>query len=47
LSSFTGVNLAQVKKLSIGVGDKKNAAADGTGRIYIDDIRIVKPLDNN
>ncbi len=42
LSSFTGVNLAKVKKLYIGVGDKKNPAADGAGRIYIDDIRVVK-----
>jgi hypothetical protein len=38
LSSFTGVNLAKVKKLYIGVGDRKNPVADGTGRLYIDDI---------
>jgi hypothetical protein len=43
LSSFTGVNLAKVKKLYIGVGDRKNPAADGAGRIYIDDIRVTKP----
>ncbi len=43
LSSFTGVNLAKVKKLYIGVGDRKNPVADGTGRIYIDDIRVTKP----
>jgi regulation of enolase protein 1 (concanavalin A-like superfamily) len=43
LSSFTGVNLAKVKKLTIGVGDRKTPSADGTGRIYIDDIRVAKP----
>jgi len=43
LSSFAGVNLAKVKKLYVGVGDRNNPAADGTGRIYIDDIRVTKP----
>jgi hypothetical protein len=43
LSSFTGVNLAKVKKLYIGVGDKKAPAAGGAGRIYLDDIRVTKP----
>jgi regulation of enolase protein 1 (concanavalin A-like superfamily) len=43
LSSFAGVNLAKVKKLYIGVGDRKNPAADGAGRIYVDDIRVTKP----
>ena len=38
LSSFTGVNLAKVKKMYIGVGDRKNPVADGAGMIYIDDI---------
>jgi hypothetical protein len=47
LSSFAGVNPAQVKKLSLGVGDKKNPTADGTGRIFIDDIRVVRPPANN
>ena len=42
LSSFTGVNLAKVKKMYIGVGDRKTPAADGSGRIYVDDIRIMK-----
>jgi hypothetical protein len=42
LSSLTGVNLAKVKKLYIGVGDKANPVADGAGRIYIDDIRVSK-----
>jgi len=43
LSSFTGVNLAKVKKLYLGVGDRANPAAGGSGRIYIDDIRLVMP----
>jgi hypothetical protein len=38
LSSFSGVNLAKVKKIYIGVGDRKNPVADGAGMIYIDDI---------
>ncbi len=41
--SLTGVNLAKVKKLTIGVGDKKNPAADGSGRVFIDDIGFGKP----
>jgi len=40
--SAAGVNLAKVKKLYIGVGDRKNPAAGGTGRIYVDDIRLLK-----
>jgi hypothetical protein len=43
LASFTGVNAAKVKKLYLGVGDRQNPAADGTGRVYIDDIQLAKP----
>jgi len=43
LSKFTGVNLAKIKKLYLGVGDRKQAVADGSGRVYIDDIRLTKP----
>jgi len=43
LSSFTGVNLAKVKKLYLGLGDRKAPAAGGSGRIYLDDIRVTKP----
>ncbi|MCX5643446.1 MAG: PA14 domain-containing protein [Phycisphaerae bacterium] len=43
LSSFTGVNAAKIKKLYIGVGDRKATTAGGGGRIYVDDIRVVKP----
>ncbi len=43
LSSLTGVNLAKVKKLYLGVGDRKTPVAGGNGRIYVDDIRVTKP----
>jgi transposase len=43
LSSLTGVNLAKVKKLYIGAGDRKTPVAGGSGRIYVDDIRVTKP----
>jgi hypothetical protein len=43
LSSLTGVNLAKVKNLYIGVGDRNNPTKGGAGRIYIDDIRVTKP----
>jgi hypothetical protein len=43
LSSFAGVNLARVKKLYLGVGDRDNPVPDGSGRIYLDDIRLTKP----
>jgi hypothetical protein len=42
LSSFTGVNLAKVKKVYIGVGGRRIPVPGGTGRIYIDDIRVSK-----
>jgi hypothetical protein len=42
LSSFTGVNLARVKKLYIGLGDRDAPAAGGSGRIFIDDIQVTK-----
>jgi hypothetical protein len=43
LSDFSGISLNKVKKLTIGVGDRNNAKATGGGRLYIDDIRVVKP----
>jgi hypothetical protein len=43
LSSLTGINLTKVKALHIGVGDRNNPVQDGTGRIYIDDVRVGKP----
>jgi len=43
LSSFTGVNLAKIKKLTLGVGDQAKPAAGRKGVLYIDDICLVKP----
>jgi hypothetical protein len=43
LSDLAPVNLAKVKRLYVGVGDKDNPVPDGTGRIYIDDIRVTRP----
>ncbi len=43
------VNLKAIKKMSIGVGDRNNPQPDGTGRLYIDDIRLTKgvPVEPN
>jgi len=43
LNSFTGVNLAKVKKLCLGVGDTADSKAGGAGLLYIDDICLAKP----
>jgi hypothetical protein len=43
LSSFTGVSASKIKKMFIGVGDRNAPAADGTGMLFIDDIRVIKP----
>jgi hypothetical protein len=43
LSQFTGVNVKAIKKMYIGVGDRKAPSADGSGRLYIDDIHVIKP----
>jgi hypothetical protein len=44
LTEFTGVNPQKVKRLYIGVGDEANPTPDGAGRIFIDDIRVMKPV---
>jgi len=43
LSDFAGVNPAKVKKMYIGLGDKSKPVKGGAGRIYIDDIGVIKP----
>ena len=43
LSDFGDVNLARIEKLIIGVGDKADPKAGGTGRIYVDDICLTRP----
>jgi hypothetical protein len=43
LSEFASVNVAKIKKMYIGLGDRKAPVAGGAGRLYIDDIRVTKP----
>ncbi|MCU0913037.1 MAG: hypothetical protein MUC88_00565, partial [Planctomycetes bacterium] len=43
LNTFTGVNMARVKKMYLGLGDRSKPVAGGAGRIYLDDIRVTKP----
>ncbi len=43
LSQFTGVDLARVKKLYLGVGIRARSALGGAGQLYLDDIRVTKP----
>lgn len=38
-----GVNMARIKTLYIGVGDREDPQPDGAGRIYVDDISLTKP----
>jgi hypothetical protein len=42
-SSLTGINLARVKKLYIGVGDRANPKPGGAGLLYVDDIGFGHP----
>jgi hypothetical protein len=42
LSSLAPVNLARIKKITIGLGDKADPKAGGAGLVYIDDIRVTK-----
>ncbi|MCL5281891.1 MAG: LamG domain-containing protein [Planctomycetes bacterium] len=42
LADFTGVNAAKIKKIAIGLGSRTATGASGTGRIYVDDIRVIK-----
>jgi hypothetical protein len=43
LSGLAGVNLARVKKLALGVGNKNNPVAGGSGTIYVDDLQVTRP----
>ncbi|MFZ2145597.1 MAG: hypothetical protein WAV28_00135 [Sedimentisphaerales bacterium] len=38
-----GVNLTNVNTLALGLGDKKNPQAGGSGKMYFDDIRLYPP----
>jgi hypothetical protein len=37
------VNLANVNTIAIGLGNKKNPLAGGSGTMYFDDIRLYRP----
>jgi hypothetical protein len=41
--SSAGVNLTEVKKMTLGVGDKTNPSAGAVGMLYIDDIAFGHP----
>jgi hypothetical protein len=43
LSDFTGVNVASVRTIYLGVGDRDNPTAGGDGLIFIDDIQFGRP----
>jgi len=43
LGDFAGVNVAAVRKMFIGVGDRANPVAGDAGRLYIDDIYLTRP----
>jgi hypothetical protein len=42
--SDAGVNLAAVRKMFIGVGDRAKPVKGGAGSLYIDDIHLTKPV---
>ncbi len=39
-----GVNLSNVNTISLGLGNKSNPVAGGTGTMYFDDIRLYRPV---
>ncbi len=41
--SDTGMNLSGIKKMYLGVGDRGNPKAGGSGILYFDDIRLYRP----
>ncbi|MBC8472475.1 MAG: hypothetical protein H8D56_23680, partial [Planctomycetes bacterium] len=38
-----GVNLANVTSITLGVGNRANPTAGGSGMLYFDDIRLYPP----
>jgi hypothetical protein len=38
-----GVNLANINTISLGLGNKNNPLAGGSGTMYFDDIRLYRP----
>ncbi len=43
-SQFTsaGINMGSIKKMAVGVGDPASPKAGGSGKLYIDDIRLTR-----
>jgi len=44
LTDFTGVNMASVKKMVIGAGDRSNPKVSGGGMLFIDDVQFGRPI---
>ncbi len=42
LQAFQGVNLTNVNTITIGIGTKGSPAAGGTGKLYFDDIQLIR-----
>jgi hypothetical protein len=40
-----GVNLANVTSITLGLGNRSNPVAGGSGMMYIDDIRLYAPAE--
>lgn len=40
--AYFGVNAAQITKMCLGIGDRDNPTPGGVGKVYIDDIRVIK-----
>ena len=38
-----GVDASRVRAMYLGAGDRDNPVPDGSGRVFIDDIRVIKP----
>lgn len=46
LSQFNSLNLGNVKKISLGIGDRDNPQAGGSGIMYFDDLRIGRKFES-
>jgi hypothetical protein len=44
LTEFGSLDLSNIKSVSVGVGNRSNSQAGGTGKLYVDDIQISTPL---
>jgi hypothetical protein len=42
LQTFQGVTLTNVNTITIGIGTKNSPAAGGTGKLYFDDISLIR-----